>query len=264
MTARASQGEVLLSYRNINKFFGSGADAVQAVNNVSLDLHEGEFLVLVGPSGCGKTTLLRMAAGLLSPTSGEVVFDGNPVSGINSDVAFVTQENKLFPWMTLAENVAFPLESRGTAKQERRDQAETLLATMGLTGFSDRYPHELSGGMQRRGAIARMLIYNPRVILMDEPFASLDALTKRVLQGELKRVSDEHNSSVLFVTHDLEEAITLGDRVVTFTRRPAAIKTIVSIPRIIGADGQEQPPTGDMAAQLQDELWEQLKGELND
>ena len=252
----------LVSYRDVDKVFGSGPDAVHAVEQVSLDVREGEFLVFVGPSGCGKTTLMRMTAGLAYPTGGEVRFDGQRVEKISSQVGFVTQENKLFPWMTLVENVAFPLESRGVGKAERRQRAIELLATMELDDFADRYPAQLSGGMQRRGAIARMLIYDPRVILMDEPFGALDALTRRLLQQELKRICDARNATVIFVTHDLSEAVTLGDRIVVFSRRPARIKEIVTVPHDLDRTGEDGGTATAAEHELEQHLWTVLHGEL--
>jgi NitT/TauT family transport system ATP-binding protein len=255
-------GPPLVSYRDVDKVFGAGSDAVHAVERVSLDVLEGEFLVFVGPSGCGKTTLMRMTAGLAFPTGGEVCFDGAPVKKIGSEVGFVTQENKLFPWMTLVENVAFPLEARGIGRAERRARAIELLATMELDDFADRYPAQLSGGMQRRGAIARMLIYDPRVILMDEPFGALDALTRRLLQQELKRICDARSVTVIFVTHDLFEAVTLGDRIVVFSRRPARIKEIVTVPHDMDRSGDNGEATSAAAHDLQQHLWSVLHDEL--
>lgn len=252
----------LVSYRDVDKVFGAAPETVHAVDHVSLDVVEGEFLVFVGPSGCGKTTLMRMTAGLALPTSGEVLFEGTPVTKISSDVGFVTQENKLFPWMTLAENVAFPLEARGVPRAERRERSLEMLATVDLADFADRYPAQLSGGMQRRGAIARMLIYDPRAILMDEPFGALDALTRRLLQQELKRICDARSVTVIFVTHDLFEAVTLGDRIVVFSRRPARIKEIVTVPHDLDRGGGEREATTAAVYELQQHLWSVLHGEL--
>ena len=248
-------------YRHVDKVFGAG---VHAVSDVSLEVMPGEFVVFVGPSGCGKTTLMRMTAGLAYPTRGEVLLEGRPVTKVSSEIGFVTQDNKLYPWMTMLDNVAFPLKARGVKRGERQERAMDLLTLMGLAEAAQRYPAQVSGGMQRRGAIARTLIYNPAVLLMDEPFASLDALTKRLLQQELKRICDERNCTVIFVTHDLYEAITLGDRVVVFSKRPARIKKIVSVPTGLTQheDGDERSSVA--VEQLQRELWALLRSEISE
>jgi NitT/TauT family transport system ATP-binding protein len=249
----------LVAYNNVSKVFDAG---VHAVSEVSLDVMSGEFVVFVGPSGCGKTTLMRMTAGLAFPTSGEVLLHGQRVTKISPEVGFVTQDNKLYPWMSLLDNVAFPLKAQGMKRRERRERAMELLGWMGLADAAHRYPSQISGGMQRRGSIARTLIYDPAVILMDEPFASLDALTKRLLQQELKRICDERNWTVIFVTHDLYEAIALGHRVVVFSKSPARIKEIVSVPPGLAQheDGDER--SSGAIDELQRQLWTLLRSEI--
>ena len=261
MRDSATEMAPVVSYRHVDKVFNAG---VEAVSDVSLDVFPGEFMIFVGPSGCGKTTLMRMTAGLAFPTGGEVLFEGRAVTKINSDVGFVTQDNKLYPWMSLVDNVAFPLKARGIRKRERRDRAMEILKVMGLEEARDRYPAEMSGGMQRRGTIARTLVYDPAIILMDEPFASLDALSKRLLQQELKRICDARDCTVIFVTHDLYEAVTLGDRIAVFSKRPAKVKKTVTLPKGLAdhEDGDKQASV--TIDEIQRDLWDLLRSEVEE
>lgn len=222
--------EPVIRFENVSKTFFTKGKEVCAFRNVNLEIKRNEFTTIIGPSGCGKTTLLKLCAGLVYPSRGRVIYKGQPVSSINTDVGFVTQDSNLFPWLPLMENIEFPLVIRGVPKRERRSKAEEYLATYGLQGFESHYPHELSGGMQKRGSIIRTMIYGPDVILMDEPFGPLDAQTRLVLQQELSHLFSKERKTILFVTHDLVEAIALSDTVVLLTPRPATIKEIFPVP----------------------------------
>ena len=200
-----------------------------AVDNISLDVREGEFLVLVGPSGSGKSTLLDLLAGLSKPTSGEVLIDGKAVRGPGLDRSVVFQQYALFPWRTAAANVEFGLEAKGLRRSERKRLAAAYLELVGLGHFGDRYPHELSGGMKQRVAIARSLAYEPDILLMDEPFAALDAQTREQLQDELLRIWQATAKTIVFITHGIDEAVYLGQRVAVLTSRPGRIKDVVDI-----------------------------------
>ena len=199
---------MLLRIDGVAKNFVGRNGVVAALDPVSLTISPGEFVTIVGPSGCGKSTLLNLLAGLAAPSGGQVLADGRPIAGVDRRIGYVTQQDNLFPWRTLRDNVALPLELAGVGRAERAARAQEWLARVGLDGFADAYPHELSGGMRQRGNIVRTLIYEPEVILMDEPFGPLDAQTR---------------PTVLFVTHDLVEAIALADRVLLMSARPGRI-----------------------------------------
>ncbi|HEX4113237.1 MAG TPA: ABC transporter ATP-binding protein [Stellaceae bacterium] len=209
----------------------AGKSPLVILQDISLSVREGEFLCVVGASGCGKTTLLRLIAGLLPVSRGELRFHGNTVTGPGQDRAIVFQDysRALLPWRTIAGNVALALEARGTPRRERAAIVERRLRQVGLWDWRDRFPGQLSGGMQQRLQIARCLAQEPDLLLMDEPFGALDAMTRQVLQDEVTRLSQESGTTVVFVTHDLEEAIYLGDRVVAMESRPGRIATSVEI-----------------------------------
>jgi NitT/TauT family transport system ATP-binding protein len=190
---------------------------------------KGEFLVLVGPSGCGKSTLLDILAGLAHPTSGAVYIDGKQVTGPALDRGIVMQGYALFPWRTVRQNIEFGLEINKTPKGERKAISDRFITLVGLDGFADRFPHELSGGMKQRVAIARALAYDPEVLLMDEPFAAVDAQTRENLQDELLRIWEATGKTIIFVTHSIEEAAFLGDRVAVLTANPGTLREIVKI-----------------------------------
>ncbi|MEZ0339648.1 ABC transporter ATP-binding protein [Mycobacterium sp. pV006] len=215
--------------RAVIKVFGDNGSEVVAVDSVDLDVAAGEFVVILGPSGCGKSTLLSMIAGLESITSGEIVADGEPVTGPGPDRCMIFQQSSLYPWMSVADNVGFGLKLRGMPKAQRRQTARELLQTMGLGDFADAHPDGLSGGMRQRAAIARALAMQPRVLLMDEPFAALDVQTRAKLQNYIGQVREESGASVLFVTHSIDEAVALADRIVVFTARPGRIKAMVEV-----------------------------------
>ncbi|HEY3868945.1 MAG TPA: ATP-binding cassette domain-containing protein [Actinocrinis sp.] len=219
----------ILELESITKSFQLGAQEVVAVDDVSLDIAAGEVVALIGPSGCGKTTIMRMCAGFDFPTEGRAVFEGGPIDRVNTGVGYLTQEADLFPWMTLAQNVEFPLRILGVPKAERDRRVAAYLELVGLSGFEDHYPRQLSGGMRQRGALARTMIYEPNLILMDEPFASLDTPTRLMLHDELLRLLAERPKTVVLVTHDITEAIALADRVVVIGRRPGRVKAIIDI-----------------------------------
>jgi NitT/TauT family transport system ATP-binding protein len=202
---------------------------LQALADVTLEVMPGEFVCLVGPSGCGKTTFLNIADGLVPPTRGEVRIDGRPVTGPGRERAMVFQDPSLLPWRTVLGNVLYGLELQGRLTPEARPRATQLIALTGLQGFEQYYPHELSGGMQQRVNLARALAVGPAILLMDEPFAALDAQTREIMQQELLAVWRQTNKTVLFVTHQINEAIYLADRVVVFSSRPGRVKETVSI-----------------------------------
>ena len=206
----------------ISHTFTSRRRDTAALENVSFSAQPGEFVCLVGPSGCGKSTLLQILAGLLEPTSGTVIFGGS-TSDARPSSALVFQEGGVFPWMTVRENVAFGLEMAGVSRDEREAKANALLRDVGLDGFASSFPHELSVGMRQRVGIARAFIADAQLLLMDEPFGALDALTKRTMQEELLRLWRHHRHTLVFVTHDVDEAIALADRIIVLTHRPGTV-----------------------------------------
>jgi NitT/TauT family transport system ATP-binding protein len=220
----------IIDLSNLTKTYRSKGKTVLALKDVTLPVEQASFTTIVGPSGCGKSTLLKIIAGISLPYEGHLRFKGKEITTINTDVGFVTQDSNLFPWLTLTENVEMALKIRGVSKEQRAQTAHKFIDTMQLTGFETHYPFELSGGMQKRCSIIRTLIYDPDVILMDEPFGPLDAQTRMVLQDELLRIWDTNKKTILFVTHDLTEAIALSDKVVLFTGRPGTVKRVFDVP----------------------------------
>ena len=210
---------------------GRGPSRLLILDSIDIDVRAGEFLCIVGPSGCGKTTLLRIFAGLLPPTEGTVLFGGVPIKSPGRERAMVFQDyaRALLPWRTVWANVGLAFERQGMRQRERRDRAYALLERMGLSGFAEYYPGQLSGGMQQRVQIARCLAQEPRVLLMDEPFGALDALTRQSLQDDITKLAIEQNITVVFITHDLEEAIYLGDRVIALAAKPGRIAATVDV-----------------------------------
>jgi NitT/TauT family transport system ATP-binding protein len=213
----------------VEKSFPVGAQTITALQNIDLDVRRGEFVCLLGPSGCGKSTLLNAVAGFQPPTRGVVMVDGKAVIAPGPDRGMVFQEYALFPWMTVAENVAFGLEVKKLPRAQIAEQVEALLAKLRLQDFRNRYPKDLSGGMRQRVAIARVLALDSPILLMDEPFGALDALTRRTLQDELLRIWEEVGKTILFVTHSIEESIYLADRIIVMTYRPGTIKRDVTV-----------------------------------
>lgn len=218
-----------IDVRGMTKWFFGAQGRIVAVDNVSFQVRPGEFVSLVGPSGCGKSTILQCIGGLDAPQVGEVVCAGQKITGPSREIGYMTQQDNLFPWLTVHGNVEFPLRVRKLSKQERAARATEWIERVGLKGFENNFPHELSGGMAKRTALARALVTGPKTILMDEPFGNVDALLRLQLQSQLLRLWEEERRSVLFVTHDLEEAIALSDRVVVLKPRPGRLSTIVDI-----------------------------------
>ncbi len=219
-----------ISFADVKLVFATNDSELLALDGVSFDVPPGKITTVVGPSGCGKTTLLRLASGLVPVSAGTVAYNGVAVTGLNTSVGYVTQDSNLFPWLTALGNVEFPLAIRGVAAKERRERAMDWLRLVGLDGFEDHYPSQLSGGMQKRVSIVRTLIYDPEVILLDEPFGALDAQTRMTLHHELLQLWQRHKSTMLFITHDLVEAITLSDQIVIMTRRPGRVKEVYQVP----------------------------------
>ena len=222
----------ILTLRNVSKVFGSadnGAEQILAVDSVSLDVGAGEFFSIIGPSGCGKSTLLRIIGGLLDASSGQLTVGNEPLNGPHPWIGMVFQEESTFPWRTTLGNVEFGLEMRGLGVEERRAKARAMIRLVGLAGFEDRYPSELSGGMKQRVAIARALVLEPKILLMDEPFGALDEQTRIILGEELLKIRDELKQTIILVTHNINESVQLSDRVMIMTARPGRVKEVVSI-----------------------------------
>lgn len=222
-----------ISFEHVGKRFFKKGKPFQALGDANFEVREGEFLSVVGPSGCGKSTLLNITAGLMKPSGGTVLYRGQPVNTVNTRVGYVTQSDTLLPWRTVRQNVAIPLEIRHYAKHERESKVDRIIEMVGLAGFEQHYPSELSGGMRKRVILARTLIYEPETLLMDEPFGALDAQLKLVLHEELLKLWSSLGMTIVFVTHDLAEAVTLSDRVVVISARPGIMRTIqdIDIPR---------------------------------
>ena len=220
-----------LVVQNLRKSFRSqrSEGSIQVFEGISFAVQPSEFISLVGPSGCGKTTFLRILDGLIPHDDGEILLDGKTIIKPGPDKGFVFQDSSLLPWRTVMDNIILGLELQGAGKREARKKAERYIALVGLAGFEHHYPHELSGGMQQRVNLARALIVDPQVLLMDEPFASLDAQTREIMQAELLKMWNQTKKTVIFVTHQIEEAIYLSDRVVVFSARPASIREIVKV-----------------------------------
>ncbi len=219
----------MLTVSNVSRVFESDTGMVEALRDINLEVSDKEFVCFIGPSGCGKTTFLRIIAGLDHPTSGEVLLDGVAIRSPDPERGMVFQEYSLFPWRTILDNIAFGLEIKGVPKAERHDIAQKYLELVGLGAFERNYPYELSGGMRQRVAIARALANDPKVLLMDEPFGSIDAQTRNVLQGELLKIWQKDRKTVLFITHSIDEAVYLADRVVVLSARPGQIRSIIEI-----------------------------------
>lgn len=253
-----------ISFRNVRKTFPvrGGQDPVVALDGIDLDIAAGEFVVVVGPSGCGKSTLLDLLGGLSRPTAGDILLDRKPVEGPGLDRGIVFQQYALLPWRTALGNVEFGLEATRVPRRERAERAREFLALVGLTGFEDRHPHELSGGMRQRVAIARSLAYDPDVLLMDEPFAALDAQTRESLQDELLRIWQRTGKTIVFITHGIDEAVHLGQRVAVLTSRPGRIKEVVPID--LGDRGAVADPRSSKEfAHHRHRIWSLLRDEVS-
>ena len=240
---------------------GSTGKASLALEDVSLQIMDGEFCTIVGPSGCGKSTILNLLSGIVAPSDGTVTFRGAPVRGINTDAGYVTQDDNLLPWRTLKSNVEIALEFHGVPAKERAARSAELIERVGLSGFEGHYPAQLSGGMRKRASIIRTLIYDAHMILMDEPFGPLDAQTRLVLQNDLLALWERMRRTVLFVTHDLVEAIALSDRIVVMSARPGRIKKTyrVDLPRPRDVYHIHEVPGFD---DIYDQLWADIREEM--
>ncbi|MFU8925719.1 ABC transporter ATP-binding protein [Acinetobacter puyangensis] len=221
--------KTLVTFQDIQKYFVVNQSPVKVIENFNLDIHEGEFVAIVGSSGCGKSTLLRLLAGLDADFEGQITIDGQPIQGIGNDRAVVFQEHRLFPWLTVEQNIELGLINEKISVHDKNQQIAQAIALIGLNGFEKAYPHQLSGGMSQRVAIARSLVAQPRIFLLDEPFGALDALTRHQMQNELLRIQSQAKITTLFITHDVEEAVTLADRVVILKPKPGRIEQIIEV-----------------------------------
>lgn len=254
---------------NIKKYFklrsngnnGNGSELL-ALGGINLNVNKGEFLAIVGPSGCGKSSFLEIVGGLSKANEGNIYIDGKPVNGPGLDRGIVFQQYALFPWRTALGNVEFGLENQKVQKKERKEIARKHLSLVGLSGFENHYPYQLSGGMKQRVAIARALAYNPDILLMDEPFGALDAQTREILQKELLRIWEETHKTILFITHSIDEAVFLADRVAIMTARPGTIKEVVDIPISRTARFEDDIKSSSGFVKARHDLWGLLKEEV--
>jgi len=249
----------IVSVRNVHKTYPGG---VEALNDISLDFPEGRLTTLLGPSGCGKTTLLKIIAGLLPASRGEILVEGRPVTGPGPERAFVFQDFALMPWATVVRNVAFGLELRGMARSEREAVAARYIEQMGLKGFESKYPHELSGGMRQRVGLARALAVNAKVLLMDEPFSAVDEQTRRKFQEDLLELVANERKTFIFVTHSIEEAVYVSDRIVLLHRRPGRVHAIIE-PNICRDVDPEQIRRQPGYLDAVENIWQSLKQYLD-
>ncbi len=261
-TERPAEGMAqspLLSVEHVSKRFGAGEDGVTAVDDVSFDVAAGEFVSVIGPSGCGKSTLFHIIGGLQAASAGRVMVEGTPIAGPHPAVGMVFQEESCFPWRSVLDNVAFPLELAGVARSERHDRAKGFIDMVGLRGFERRQPSELSGGMRQRVCIARTLTVRPRILLMDEPFAALDEQTRLLLGDKVLQIQQELRQTTLLITHSITEAVQLSDRVLVMTYRPGRLKRCVTVnlPRPRTSDAVASPEFGATVAALWNDLREE-------
>lgn len=255
-----------LEFRDVGKEY-VGRDRTIALDSVSFSAPPGQVTVLVGPSGCGKSTLLHMAASLVEPTRGQILLKGEPIGDPGPDRGVVFQQFALFPWKTVAQNIAFGLKHQGVTASETSDRVSYYLEMMGLEQFGAHYPGQLSGGMKQRVAIARAYAPGPSILLMDEPFGALDAQTRAVMQEELLAMWEAERTTILFVTHAVDEAVSLGGRVVVLTKRPGRVKTIIDVNDVAERCGWRQQPMDDVTAspefnELKGEIWSLVRGEM--
>ena len=256
----------ILQVKGVTKHFPTPEGAVTAVDDVSLSVRQGEFLAIIGPSGCGKSTLFNIVGGLLGDYEGEVSVAGERITGPHPSVGMVFQEESTFPWRTVLENVGFPLEIEGKPKAQRHDKARHFIKMVGLDGFENRYPNELSGGMRQRVSLARTLASEPKILLMDEPFAALDEQTRLLLGDKVLQIQQELKQTTLLITHNITEAVQLSDRIMVMTYRPGKIKRVVDIdlprPRtseVVGSDA-----FGHYVAQIWADLREEASRGMSD
>ncbi len=253
--ATPQAAEPIIGVRGVHKVYGG---SVVALKDINLDFNRGELTSLLGPSGCGKTTLLKIIAGLLAPTEGEVTVNGRPVTGPGPERAFVFQDFALMPWATVLRNAAFGLELQGVAKSEREDRARHYIEEVGLAGFEEKYPHELSGGMRQRVGLARALCVDADVLLMDEPFSAVDEQTRRKFQEDLIRLREIEKKTFILVTHSIEEAVYLSDRIILLSPRPGRLNRIVA-PHIDRSGDPDLIRRNPEYLDLIDEIWAGLR-----
>jgi NitT/TauT family transport system ATP-binding protein len=256
----------VLAVDNVTKRFATPEGVLTALQGVSLDVPRGRFVSVIGPSGCGKSTLFNVIGGLVDGYEGRVLIDGHPIDGTHRDVGMVFQEESTFPWLTTIENVAFPLDVAGVPKAERLDRARRLLRLVGLDGFENRYPAELSGGMRQRTAIARTLAFAPQLLLMDEPFGALDEQTRLLLGDQVLRIHRELEQTTLLITHSITEAVQLSDQVVVMSYRPGRVKRVVDIdlPRPRDSGAVSSPEFGHLVATIWNDLREEASRGMQD
>jgi NitT/TauT family transport system ATP-binding protein len=263
--APSSASETVIVAKNLTAGYENRRKKTRliALRDVSLEIKRGEFLAIVGPSGCGKSTFINMIAGFLKPLEGTIEVDGKPVRGTSSDRAMVFQDYALLPWRTVERNVVFAMENRRADRPSKAEQDERVaeaLALVGLSGFEKHYPHELSGGMRQRVGIARALVTKPDILLMDEPFGAVDAMTREAMQAEFEKIIAKTKQTVIFITHSIDEAVMLGDRVAVISNRPGRIKEIVDVdlprPRLDGS-----AKTNPRSAELREHIWSLLQAE---
>ncbi len=264
--AATTHADGILVVKDVTKRFPTPDGTVLAVDNVSLSVRQGEFLSVIGPSGCGKSTLFNVVGGLLTEYEGNVSVGGERIKGPHASVGMVFQEESTFPWRTVIENVAFPLEIEGMGKTQRHDKARHFINMVGLNGFENRYPNELSGGMRQRVSLARTLASEPKILLMDEPFAALDEQTRLLLGDKVLQIQQELKQTTLLITHNITEAVQLSDRIMVMTYRPGKIKRIVDIdlPRPRNSDIVGSDAFGHYVAQIWADLREEASRGLAD
>ncbi|MGL4289675.1 MAG: ABC transporter ATP-binding protein [Phreatobacter sp.] len=265
-TAVQSVGPVsALSVQNVSMVFNRGAAAVHALDQVSMEVRDGEFIAIVGPSGCGKSTLIKLVSGLRPPTAGRLAVHGRQVMKPRGDVGIVFQSPVLLPWRTILDNVMLPIDVLKQDQAAGRERAHELLKLVGLGGFEKAYPNELSGGMQQRAAIARALVYDAPLLLMDEPFGALDALTREQMNSELQRIWSASGKTVIFITHSIPEAVFLADRIVVMSPRPGRVLKVIDnpIPRMRTLDDMLRPEFGTLVREIRGLLGSYVAGESN-
>ena len=256
--------EYKLTLKGIHHVYGNKADdETEAIKHIDLNVRDGEFLAIVGASGCGKSTLLNIMCGMIEPSEGEVLIDGDSISSGKHRIGYISQTDTLLPWRKIESNVALGLEIEGISKKERLEQARKMIALSGMEGFEKKYPHELSGGMTKRAVINRALVQNPDIIFMDEPFGPLDVFTRETLQKEILKMWGERKNTIIYITHDIAEAITLADRIVLLSRRPSIVKNEYKVdlprPRVI-----EECKYNPVFLELEKQIWHDIKDELQE
>ncbi len=250
----------IIDVRNVTKIFETKNGGVMALDNINLTVEKGEFLCIVGASGSGKTTLLNLIAGFEKPTQGEIYVNQNRITGIHSNATMVFQQYALLPWKTVIDNVEFGLKMKGVNKKERREIAHDYLKMVSLSGFENAYPNELSGGMKQRVSIARALACDTEILLMDEPFAALDAMTRQILQEELVNIQEKSKKTVIFITHSIDEALMLSSRIAIFTSRPGRVK--LEIPNDLPKPRTAEVQISEQYRELKSKTWETVQQEV--